>query len=84
MQSAPPHLFAIGERVDQRLERDLTGEIQRWSGLDALLVDPISEVHRLVSSGGKRLRPAFCHWGFIAAGGDVTRAEDIDLSLIHI
>lgn len=82
MTSAPPHLLAIGERVDQRLERDLTAEIERWSGLDALLVDPVSEVHRLVSSGGKRLRPAFCHWGFIAAGGDVTRAEDIDGSVV--
>ena len=82
MTSAPPHLLAIGERVDQRLERDLTAEIERWSAFDALLVDPVSEVHRLVSSGGKRLRPAFCYWGFIAAGGDITRAEDIDGSVV--
>ena len=82
MTSAPPHLLAIGERVGQRLERDLTAEIERWSALDALLVDPVSEVHRLVSSGGKRLRPAFCHWGFIAAGGGVTHAEDIDGSVV--
>ena len=46
MTSAPPHLLAIGERVDQRLERDLTAEIERWAALDALLVDPVSEVHR--------------------------------------
>ena len=82
MTSAPPHLLAIGERVDQRLERDLTAEIERWAALGALLVDPVSEVHRLVSSGGKRLRPAFCHWGFIAAGGGVTHAEDIDGSVV--
>ena len=24
----------------------------------------------MVRSGGKRLRPAFCHWGFVGAGGD--------------
>ena len=34
---------------------------------DALL--PIDEVIRLVEAGGKRLRPAFCYWGFRAAGG---------------
>lgn len=30
---------------------------------------PIDEVIRLVEAGGKRLRPAFCYWGFRAAGG---------------
>ena len=29
----------------------------------------IDEVIRLVGAGGKRLRPAFCYWGFRAAGG---------------
>ena len=24
----------------------------------------------MVEAGGKRLRPAFCHWGFVGAGGD--------------
>ena len=48
----------------------LTPELDRWSGLDADLRDPMAEIRRLVLSGGKRLRPAFCHWGFVAAGGD--------------
>ncbi len=30
----------------------------------------MAEIGRLVLVGGKRLRPAFCHWGFAAAGGD--------------
>jgi geranylgeranyl diphosphate synthase type I len=30
----------------------------------------MGEIGRLVLVGGKRLRPAFCHWGFAAAGGD--------------
>jgi geranylgeranyl diphosphate synthase type I len=29
----------------------------------------IEEIERVVSAGGKRLRPAFCYWGFRAAGG---------------
>ena len=32
--------------------------------------DPIEALRRLVLGGGKRLRPAFCHWGFVAGGGD--------------
>ena len=30
----------------------------------------LDEIRRVVSSGGKRLRPAFCYWGYRAAGGD--------------
>ena len=29
----------------------------------------IDEISRVVSAGGKRLRPSFCYWGFRAAGG---------------
>jgi len=32
----------------------------------------MAEIGRLVLVGGKRLRPAFCHWGFVGAGGDPT------------
>lgn len=39
---------------------------------DQLLTDPVGEIRRLVLSGGKRLRPAFCHWAFVGAGGDPT------------
>jgi geranylgeranyl diphosphate synthase, type I len=30
----------------------------------------LDELEALISSGGKRLRPRFCYWGHIAAGGD--------------
>ena len=33
------------------------------------LVAPLDSLRSLVMSGGKRLRPAFCFWGFRAAGG---------------
>lgn len=78
MGQTPGHLVAIGTRVADRLAREIAVEIQRWTALDDLLVDPISEIQRLVTSGGKRLRPAFCYWGFVAAGGDVSIADDID------
>ena len=55
--------------------------------MDADLVPPIDEIARLVLAGGKRLRPAFCFWGFVGAGGDPTDELVIDagaaLELLH-
>ena len=78
MTTVPNHLISIASRVDERLQREIVAEIQRWADLDDLLTDPLSEIQRLVTSGGKRLRPAFCYWGFIAAGGDAFAANAID------
>jgi len=66
----PASLAPIAARVEARLDALLTSEIERWGALDAELLDPMSEIKRLVLSGGKRLRPAFCHWGFVGVGGD--------------
>ena len=48
----------------------ITAAGERWSALDADLAGPFDEIRRMVAGGGKRLRPAFCHWGFVGAGGD--------------
>ena len=37
--------------------------------MDDDLAGPFAEIGRMVRSGGKRLRPAFCFWGFVGAGG---------------
>jgi geranylgeranyl diphosphate synthase type I len=68
--SAPPSLGLIAARVEQRLADVLDAEVARWSAFDDDLTEPIQEIGRLVLVGGKRLRPAFCHWGFVGAGGD--------------
>ena len=76
MSPVPPAgLVAIADRVNARLESFLTPELARWAEFDADLADPMAEIGRLVLGGGKRLRPAFCHWGFIAAGGEPAVAE---------
>ena len=56
--------------VDACLAHLLHAEEQRWGAFDEDLAEPVSEISRLVLAGGKRLRPAFCHWGFVGAGGD--------------
>ena len=68
--SVPPALAAIAERVEARLREFLEPEQARWAKFDAELAEPIAHIGRLVLAGGKRLRPAFCHWGFVGAGGD--------------
>jgi geranylgeranyl diphosphate synthase type I len=66
----PTSLVAIATRVEDRLRGLLDDELARWSAFDVDLTEPFAEIGRLVLSGGKRLRPAFAHWGFVGAGGD--------------
>jgi len=60
----------VAARVDERIERLFDAELTRWRTLDKDLVEPLQSLQRLVDAGGKRLRPAFCYWGFVGAGGD--------------
>ena len=66
----PAELDLIATRVERRIDELLLEEKQRWSALDPQLIEPIESLRGLVLAGGKRLRPAFCHWGWVAAGGD--------------
>lgn len=69
--AAPPAtLIDVAHRLDAHLAELLEHEIARWVAFDDDLAEPLNEVRRLVLAGGKRLRPAFCHWGFVGAGGD--------------
>jgi len=70
MSDAPASLIDIAKRVDARIDEVLTAEIDRWREVDEVLSEPLEILRQLVLVGGKRLRPAFCHWAFVAAGGD--------------
>jgi geranylgeranyl diphosphate synthase, type I len=74
----PPSLAPIAARVDACLEELITAERARWCSFDADLAGPFDEIGRMVRSGGKRLRPAFCHWGFVGAGGDPDDERIVD------
>lgn len=56
-------------QVDEQLAQAVSAQKERWSAVDRELSLPLAEVERLVLSGGKRIRPAFCYWGYRAAGG---------------
>ncbi|HUR77041.1 MAG TPA: polyprenyl synthetase family protein [Acidimicrobiales bacterium] len=87
MQEAPSTLGEIAKRVDARIEELLDAEIVRWAGVDVALVEPLRSLREFVLAGGKRLRPAFCLWAYVGAGGDRNDAAVTDagagLELLH-
>jgi geranylgeranyl diphosphate synthase type I len=84
---APASLAAVGDRAEARIRRLLDAERQRWQPVDPSLSEALDALRALVVAGGKRLRPAFCHWAFVGAGGDPDDAVAIDagaaLELLH-
>jgi geranylgeranyl diphosphate synthase type I len=83
----PESLRAIAAPIDARLREVLDGERDRWTALDARLAEPLDALAAFVLDGGKRLRPAFCHWAFVGAGGAPTDPAWVDagcaLELLH-
>jgi geranylgeranyl diphosphate synthase type I len=65
----------------------LDAELERWSAVDPDLAAPIVALRDLVLAGGKRLRPAFCHWAYVGAGGAPDDQAVVDagaaLELLH-
>ncbi len=74
----PPSLLSVAARVEARLVGLLDHERTRWAQVDADLVAPVDTLADLVLASGKRLRPAFCYWGFVGAGGDPDDARVVD------
>jgi geranylgeranyl diphosphate synthase, type I len=76
-----PSLEELREQIDLTLTAWLAERTQALPD-GAALIEIVASVLR---SGGKRLRPAFCFWGYRAAGGDddrIVRAA-ASLELLH-
>jgi len=67
--SGPTDLTLVRDRIDDVLRAFLTARRQELEWIDARATAPIVEVIKLFEAGGKRIRPAFCYWGYRAAGG---------------
>jgi geranylgeranyl diphosphate synthase type I len=66
MVTAPP--------LVQRFTDELLAYIEdERSTLEPEVQPLLDELEAVISAGGKRLRPAFCYWGHIAAGGSDSR-----------
>jgi geranylgeranyl diphosphate synthase type I len=84
--SIPGPIHALRERVEDTLVRFLADERAALGQVDPGALSLLHEVERVVRSGGKRLRPAFCVLGHLAGGG--RRGEPIlrvaaALELLH-
>lgn len=60
----------IVSRVDSHLRQLIATHRSERTVVSAYLDVVYDEIEALVFNGGKRLRPQFCHWGWVAAGGD--------------
>jgi geranylgeranyl diphosphate synthase type I len=83
----PAALAEHAGSVERHVDAFLDAELARWARVDPALVPPLESLRRLVSSGGKRLRPAFCLAGLVGAGGDPSEPLALDaggaLELLH-
>ena len=76
--AVPAALAAVAAPVEARLRSILESERARWVAIDSDLEAPLEILTRFVVDGGKRLRPAFCHWAYVGAGGDANDPAIID------
>ncbi len=87
LPTPPDSLLVVARRVESRLAEVLATEMAKWVAFDPLLEVPYAEMRRLVLAGGKRLRPAFCQWGYVGLGGDINDQLVVDagaaLELLH-
>ena len=82
-----PVADAVAPLVEARLEVLLEAEQDRWADVDPDLGAPVATLLEHVRSGGKRLRPTFCHIAFTGAGGVAGDPVAVDagaaLELLH-
>jgi geranylgeranyl diphosphate synthase, type I len=73
--------------VEQRLQLLFAEQAAHWSVVDPWLADALAALAGAVLGGGKRLRPLFCAYGFMAAGGTSQPPDLVDvaaaLELLH-
>ena len=58
------------ELVEEQLQEFFRAERERWSAEQPRGCELVAAIAELVAAGGKRIRPAFCISGYLAAGGD--------------
>ena len=83
----PAELATIAARVEVRLGEILGAERRQWAALDPSLDEPLGDLAHMILGGGKRIRPAYCHWGWLVGGGDPSGDGALDggcaLEILH-
>ena len=68
MTASPLDAADLRQRVQKALDAFLAAQLPLLDGISDEL-SPLTDALAELVSGGKRLRPAFCYWGFRGAGG---------------
>ena len=63
----PHQLLEVAKKVDARLDTVLQQQLGHWEQIDPRLCEAVAELQRMTTSGGKRLRAAFCYWAWRGA-----------------
>jgi geranylgeranyl diphosphate synthase type I len=76
------------ERVNAVLARTMAQHSAQWSAVSSDLQPVFQHISDLVLGGGKRLRPQFAYWGWVAAGGEPHADLPVDvgaaIELLHV
>jgi geranylgeranyl diphosphate synthase type I len=78
MSEAPAQLVDVADRTSAELERIFGNEIETWRALDPSVEGPLRDLAAFIANGGKRMRPAYCHWGYVTGGGDPDGGGSLD------
>jgi geranylgeranyl diphosphate synthase type I len=82
----PPACEDLVRRVDRELDRFLHDQRKGLAGDDPHAATIFAELERVITSGGKRLRPVFCCLGYRATGSPIeerTIRAAAALELLH-
>lgn len=80
-------LQVFKKELDREIEKYLDLAIKETSRLDKLVTESLKYVKKVILSGGKRLRPAFMYYGYLASGGkDIRRMlrTSMGIEFIHM
>lgn len=79
-------LKGLRRSIDETLAEFLGEQRQALEKIDARTAVMIEDISALIGAGGKRIRPIFCYWGHLAAGGGASLAiirAAASLELLH-
>ena len=78
MSDAPAALLDVADRTSRALDEIFAAEIATWRELDPSIERPLHDLASFIAAGGKRIRPAYCHWGYVTGGGEFDGSGSID------
>ena len=74
------------KQIDRELVVYLDDKIEETKKFDFFTANLAKQAKKIILSGGKRLRPAFMYWGYVASGGKDRKKilkTSISIELVH-